>query len=95
MTIALNRRSFCSTAASLSGAAVASSLASPVLSSEKKFPAGRFVDVHVHIGGIRKGATRPLKVKDLLKWMNANEVSQACVLPLVSPESFPNPISTE
>ena len=51
--------------------------------------------MHVHIGGVRKGATRPLKVEELLKWMNASDVAQACVLPLVSPESFPNPVSTE
>ena len=95
MTNILDRRRFCSKVAGLTGTAVAGFLPAPVLSAEREFPAGRFVDVHVHIGGIRKGATRPLKVEDLLKWMETNDVAQACVLPLVSPESFPNPISTE
>lgn len=95
MTNKFNRRRFCSRVARLTGTAMAGVLSSPVLAAEKDFPPGRFVDVHVHIGGIRKGATRPLNVEDLLKWMDANDVAQACVLPLVSPESFPNPISTE
>ena len=95
MTNTLNRRRFCSKVAGIASVAAAGVLNSPALSAEKNFPPGRFVDVHVHVGGIRKGATRSLKVKDLLKWMDANEVAQACVLPLVSPESFPNPVSTE
>ena len=95
MTHTLDRRRFCSTLAGLAGTALTGLLHPSSSSAEQRFPAGRFVDVHVHIGGIRKGATRPLKVEDLLKWMETNDVAQACVLPLVSPESFPNPISTE
>lgn len=95
MTNVLSRRRFCSRLAGFTGAALAGVHSSPALTAEKKFPPGRFVDVHVHIGGIRKGATRPLTVENLLQWMDANDVAQACVLPLVSPESFPNPISTE
>lgn len=95
MTNTINRRHFCSTVAGLAGTAVVGVLNSPAHAVAKEFPPGRFVDVHVHIGGIRKGATRPLLVEDLLKWMDLNDVAQACVLPLVSPESFPNPVSTE
>jgi predicted TIM-barrel fold metal-dependent hydrolase len=56
---------------------------------------GRFVDCHVHIGTIGLGHTEPLTVDGLLRQMDLAEIAQAWVLPLVSPEAFPNPVPTE
>ena len=58
-------------------------------------PPGRYVDCHVHIGTIPVGETDPLTAEELLRWMDANDIAQAFVLPLVSPEAYPNPVSTE
>lgn len=58
-------------------------------------PPGRYVDCHVHIGTIPVDGQHPLTAEALLRWMDASDVSQAFVLPLVSPEAYPNPVSTE
>ena len=50
------------------------------------FPPGKFVDVHTHLGQTWNH-TRELTAKALLEWMDAHDVAQAVVLPLVSPES--------
>lgn len=50
------------------------------------FPLGKYVDVHTHLGQTWNH-TRELTAKALLEWMDAHEVGQAVVLPLVSPES--------
>lgn len=63
--------------------------------SESKFPPGRYVDVHVHIGTIPVGRSDPLTAEELLRWMDASDIAQSFVLPLVSPEAYPNPVSTE
>lgn len=53
-----------------------------------------YIDVHVHIG--REFALRkPLTVGELLRWMDRRGVAQACVLPLVNPESWDHPVTTE
>lgn len=51
-----------------------------------KFPAGRYVDMHTHLGQTWN-TTTPLTAEELLRWMDAHQVAQAIVLPLVSPES--------
>ena len=57
-------------------------------------PAGKYIDVHVHI-------TQPwnergeLTARRLLAWMDEREVEQAWVLPLISPEAWFFPITTE
>lgn len=53
---------------------------------QKEYPAGRYVDIHTHLGRTWN-TTDILRAKDLLKWMDENDISQAVVLPLVSPES--------
>lgn len=58
-------------------------------------PPGRYVDCHVHIGTIPVDGQDPLTAENLLRWMDATDISQAFVLPLVSPEAYPNPVSTE
>ena len=55
---------------------------------------GKYIDVHVHI-------TQPwnergeLTARSLIRWMDLNEIQQAWVLPLISPESWYYPITTE
>jgi predicted TIM-barrel fold metal-dependent hydrolase len=61
--------------------------------TSKNYPPGQFVDMHTHLGQTWN-TTKDLSPADLLKWMDEHEVSQAVVLPLVSPESssFPIPV---
>ncbi len=51
-----------------------------------EFPPGNYVDVHTHLGQTWN-TTEPLSATELLKWMDTNQVAQAVVLPLSSPES--------
>lgn len=53
---------------------------------EKKYPSGRYVDMHTHLGQTWN-TTQVLTAEELLRWMDAHSVAQAIVLPLVSPES--------
>lgn len=90
----LSRRSFCR---SMIGLSLAGFTASRLKAADDKqtFAPGQFVDVHTHIGTIPADKTEPLTASDLLRWMDGNDISQAWVLPLVSPESYPNPVPTE
>lgn len=51
-----------------------------------KFPPGDYVDMHAHLGQTWN-TTVPLTAEELLRWMDAERIAQAVVLPLVSPES--------
>jgi len=62
--------------------------------TEKTWPPGRYVDVHTHLGQA-SNTTAELTVKDLLGWMDANDIAQAVVLPLVSPEATTFPSTTD
>lgn len=53
---------------------------------DRQYPPGKYVDVHTHLGQTWNN-TPELTAAGLLEWMDAHEVSQAVVLPLVSPES--------
>jgi len=57
-------------------------------------PAGKYVDVHVHLGQPwnKRG---PLSAEMLLRWMDAHEIAQAWVLSLVSPEAWFYPITSQ
>ncbi len=59
-----------------------------------EFPAGRYVDVHTHLGQTWN-TTEPLSADALLRWMDASDIAQAVVLPLVSPESSSYPLTTD
>jgi predicted TIM-barrel fold metal-dependent hydrolase len=61
----------------------------------KRLPPGKYIDAHVHIGTIPIKKNEPLTAEDLLRWLDTADISQAWVLPLVSPEAYPNPVSTE
>ena len=55
---------------------------------------GRYVDIHTHLGQPWFGL-EPLTVDLLLKWMDEHSVAQAAVLPLVSPEAYYYPVTTD
>ncbi len=58
------------------------------------FPTGRYVDVHTHLGQTWTH-TEVLTAEGLLRWMDAHDVAQAVVLPLVSPESSSYPLTSD
>jgi uncharacterized protein len=60
----------------------------------KEFPPGQFVDVHTHLGQTWN-TTSTLSADELLRWMDANQIAQAVVLPLVSPEASSYPLTGE
>ncbi len=77
------------------GAASAScSLPGSSLRERDGRPRGRFVDIHTHLGQ-QWGARGALTVPYLLDWMDEHEVAQAVVLPLISPESWDHPVTTD
>lgn len=83
----LSRRHFCGEiAGALASAGLWSSAQKPVSAAENSFPTGRYVDIHTHLGRTWN-TTENLSARQLLNWMDENDVSQAVVLPLVSPES--------
>lgn len=57
-----------------------------VEAKNEKFPPGRYVDVHTHLGQTWN-TTEELNAEGLLRWMDESDIAQAVVLPLVSPES--------
>ncbi len=57
-------------------------------------PEGKYVDVHVHLGQ-PWNERGELTATQLLRWMDAHHIAQACVLPLVSPEAWFYPITTD
>jgi len=98
----IDRRKFCravfaSTCATLAAWAPASSARGEqqiAAKSDKSYPPGRYVDVHTHLGQA-SNTTAELTVENLLGWMDANDIAQAIVLPLVSPESASFPLTTD
>ncbi|MBI3839069.1 MAG: amidohydrolase [Planctomycetia bacterium] len=88
----LSRREFCRAGLAAGVGFSLASSARPV--SAKEFPPGHYVDVHTHLGQTWN-STQPLSAEGLLKWMDASDVAQAVVLPLVSPESSSYPLTTD
>ncbi len=58
------------------------------------FPPGNYVDMHTHLGQTWN-STEPLSAEQLLQWMDNNQIAQAVVLPLISPESSSYPITPD
>jgi hypothetical protein len=56
--------------------------------------ARRYVDVHTHLGQTWN-TKEPLTAEALLRWMDAHDVAQAAVLPLVSPEAASYPLTSD
>jgi hypothetical protein len=88
----VSRREFCRlTLAAGLGASLASRV---VEAAAAEFPRGRYVDIHTHLGQTWNH-TEALSSAGLLAWMDQNDIAQAVVLPLVSPESSAYPITTD
>lgn len=75
-------------------AATAATMAVVHAEEAKTHPPGTFVDIHTHITQAW-GQKEPLSVDGLLSWMDTQDIAQAVVLPLVSPESWDHPVTTE
>ena len=57
-------------------------------------PAGNYVDIHTHLGQ-EWGVKAALDARGLLDWMDAHAIAQAVVLPLINPESWDHPLTTD
>ena len=87
-----SRRDFCHSGIAAGIGFGLAKAARPLAAAES--PAGHYVDIHTHLGQTWN-STQPLSAEDLLKWMDASDVAQAVVLPLVSPESSSYPLTTD
>ncbi len=59
-------------------------------------PRGTLFDIHTHLTqGWIGSTTEPVTATHLLHWMDGHEIERAAVLPLVSPEAFWYPVTTE
>lgn len=87
----LTRRDLLRSAASIGFSAVAAPL---VMAGQKA--KSQLIDFHVHLThGWYAQEQGAITATDLLHWMDAREIAQAVVLPLVSPEAFWYPVTTE
>jgi uncharacterized protein len=62
--------------------------------TQEKTQGGPYIDIHTHITQ-EWGSNEKLSAKALIEWMDANNVAQACVLPLIMPESWDHPVTTD
>ena len=94
ITSRLSRRTFHRRAAGFALGALVPLAFAQGASAETKFPEGRFFDMHTHLGQPwnRRGK---LSAEMLLRWMDAHKIAQAVVLPLVSPEAWFYPLTTD
>ena len=61
---------------------------------QEKFPPGKYVDIHTHLG--QPWSSRgPLTPQMMLQWMDDHQVAQAVILPLISPEAWYYPMTTD
>ena len=92
----VSRRGFlATTAAGLAVAQTVGPTGRPAAAEEKSSAQKRF-DIHVHLADAWYGSDRgPLTADMLLRWMDVHNIEQAAVLPLVSPEAFWYPVSTD
>ena len=92
----LTRRQFNAASLTLSAGALAAQFAPRAAAAESAAPPGRYLDMHVHLTQSWFGTDRgPVTARHMVRWMDAHDIAQAVVLPLVSPEGFWYPISTE
>jgi len=91
----VSRRAFHRRAVALAAGAAAGPIGMRATgAAEKPAPVGKYVDVHVHLTQAW-GPRPPLTAAMLLRWMDEHQVAQAVVLPLISPEGWFFPISTD
>lgn len=60
----------------------------------KLAPPGRYVDMHTHLGQTWN-TSQLLTAEGLLRWMDAHDIAQAVVLPLVNPEASSFPLTSD
>lgn len=91
------RRRFLARFTAIAGASLASQRRFLSAQPPDQSPAGQsYVDFHVHLTQRWYGQKHgPLTARQLLRWMDRHQVERAVVLPLVSPESFWYPVSSE
>ncbi|MEO2012270.1 MAG: amidohydrolase, partial [Pirellulaceae bacterium] len=82
----VTRRSFI---ASVAVTAVTSSISR---AKEGPFPPGKYFDMHTHLGQTWN-STQVLTSEALLRWMDAHDISQAVILPLINPEASSYPLT--
>lgn len=80
------RRQFLRKSLASAAAAFAIDTGLRALAGQAAARGGPYIDVHTHLGRTWNGDP-PLTAEGLIKWMDANNVARAVVLPLVSPES--------
>jgi len=61
---------------------------------KKAPPTGKYIDIHTHLTQ-PWSKRQPLTAEMMLRWMDEHEIAQVVVLPLVSPEAWYYPISTD
>jgi predicted TIM-barrel fold metal-dependent hydrolase len=89
----ISRRSFgrhCAAIATAAGLSRGESL----FAADSKFPKGKYFDMHTHLGQTWN-STQVLTAEVLLRWMDANDIAQAVVLPLINPEASSYPLTTD
>jgi len=92
----LTRREFAGSSLAIGISALGAMPLSQAGSQQASGQAAGFLDIHTHITqGWFEQERGPLSVRHLLHWMDGHRVAQAVVLPLVSPESFWYPVTTE
>jgi predicted TIM-barrel fold metal-dependent hydrolase len=78
------------------GLAAGLSAATPSVLPANDSKSQPLIDCHTHLTlGYYAQEREPITPTHLLRWMDAHSLSQAVVLPLVSPEAFWYPVSTE
>lgn len=58
------------------------------------YPPGKYVDMHTHLGQTWN-STQVLTPEVLLRWMDAHQIAQAVVLPLINPEASSYPLTSD
>jgi len=94
VTNSISRRQWIQQAVGLAATGFAAHWSGSRFADAAEFPKGRYVDVHTHLGTVWNTG-RELTATELLRWMDASDIAQAVVLPLVSPEASSYPLSTE
>ena len=61
----------------------------------QSFPPGKYVDFHVHVGQVWAIGREALSAGAIVQWMDASDISQAVVHPLISPESLDHLLTNE
>lgn len=82
----VSRRQFNSQVIGFAAALSAPAVPLSAKDTSTNYPKGRYVDIHTHLGQTWN-TTQPLSAEELLRWMDANDIAQSAVLPLVSPEA--------